>query len=233
MNGEVEIEPIPGLPHQLPAGEELLWQGRPKWRGLARHTFLLPWIAAYFAVFITARGVLALQDGQGLGGALLASAVVLPLAGLCLGLLTLLAWLNARATVYTITSKRVVMRFGIAFPMTFNIPFKRMAAAGLKLRKDGSGDISLRLSGQDRIAWLHLWPHARPWHFKKAEPMLRALGDAAPVATLLAQAVQAWSVADGAPILVAERAAPQVSPVDVPYVQTQIALVPTLSAEGQ
>ena len=202
MNGEVEYEPIPGLPHELPPGERLLWQGRPEWRGLARHTFQVRWLAAYFAVFIFARGVVALQEGQSLGSALLRSAMVLPLAFLCLGLLSLLAWLNARATVYTITSRRVVMRFGIAFPMTFNFPFKRIGAAGLKLRKEGDGDISLQLSGPDRIAWLHLWPHARPWQFAKAQPMLRALADAAPVATLLSDAVRAWSAADGAPVLV-------------------------------
>ncbi len=32
---EHEFEPIPGLPERLPAGERMLWQGRP-WRALAR-----------------------------------------------------------------------------------------------------------------------------------------------------------------------------------------------------
>jgi hypothetical protein len=203
VSDEFDYEPIPGLPHALPPGESILWQGRPRWQGLARHTFQVRWLAAYFAVFIVARGVLSLQDGQGLGRALFASAVVLPLAALCLGLLSLLAWLNARATVYTITTRRVVMRFGVAFPMTFNLPFKRLAAANLKTQKNGDGDIAMQLSGPDRIAWLHLWPHARPYYLAKAQPMLRAIPDAAKVSALLGEAVQAWSATDGAPVLIA------------------------------
>ena len=48
----------------------------------------------------------------------------------------------------------------------------------------------LSLAGSDRIAYLHLWPHARPWRLKRTEPMLRALADAPAVAAQLAQALQ-------------------------------------------
>ena len=196
MSEELEFAPIPGLPALLPPGETLIWQGRPSWRSLARHTFEVRWLAAYFAVFATLRGLLEYRDGRSLSAALLATAIVLPAAALCLGLLTLLAFLNARATVYSITSKRVVMRFGVAFPMTFNLPFRRLAAADLSARAEGDGDIALRLSGQGKIAWLHLWPHARPWHFSKPQPMLRGLPEAAKVAALLSGAVQAWTAAE-------------------------------------
>jgi hypothetical protein len=196
MSEELEFEPIPGLPALLPPGETLLWQGKPSWRALARHTFEVRWLAAYFGVFSVLRGLVQFQEGHTASEALLASLIVLPAAALCLGLLTLLAFLNARATVYSITSKRVVMRFGVAFPMTFNLPFRRLAAADLSTRPEGDGDIALRLSGPDRIAWLHLWPHARPLHFKHAQPMLRGLPDAAKVAALLADAVRDWSAAE-------------------------------------
>ena len=43
-----------------------------------------------------------------------------------------MAWLSARNTVYTITDRRVVMRIGIVLTLTFNLPFKRIAAAGLQ-----------------------------------------------------------------------------------------------------
>ena len=59
---------------------------------------------------------------------------------------------------------------------------------------DGSGDLPLTLSGEDRIAWLHLWPHARPFHLAHPEPMLRSVPDAAAVAQLLSQA---WSQSTG------------------------------------
>ena len=37
----------------------------------------------------------------------------------------LYAWLVARSTMYTITSRRVVMRFGIAVPVSFNLIERR------------------------------------------------------------------------------------------------------------
>ncbi len=208
MSDELDVEPIPGLPHALPPGERLLWQGRPAWKQLARESFELPWLAAYFAVFALSRGVVALVDGKGVAAAIFASAVVVPLAVCCLATLALLAWLNARATVYSITSKRVVMRFGVAFPMTFNLPFKRLASASLKTRANGNGDIALELSGPDRLAWLHLWPHARPWKFARAQPMLRAIDGASEASRVLAEAVKAWSDAEATPMTIAREGEP-------------------------
>lgn len=198
MSEDAEQEPIPGLPAPLPQGEQILWQGSPQWRGLARHVFYVRWIAAYFAVFITARELVALKDGEGLAAALISGVTFVGLAAVCLGLLTLLAWLNARATIYTITTRRVVMRFGVALPMTFNLPFKKLASADLRARKEGDGDIALELSGPDRLAWLVLWPHARPWRFTRAQPMLLSLPDAARVAGLLGDAVRAFAAAEAA-----------------------------------
>ena len=67
------------------------------------------------------------------------------------------------------------MRIGIALPMTLNLPFAhRSRRPGCRLHADGSGDIAAALAGGDRIAYLHLWPHARPWQLARPEPMLRA-----------------------------------------------------------
>lgn len=195
---EIEIEPVPGLPQALPAGEQVLWQGRPSWRGLARRTFHLPWLAAYFAVLCAARALVTAQQGRGLGGALWAGLSLVPLAALCLGLLALLSWLNARAAIYTITNRRVVLRVGVAFPIAFNLPFKRMAAADLRLRDGDQGDITMEMSGPGRLAWLHLWPHARPWRFAPAQPAMRSIPGATRVAALLSDAVSAWAEAEGA-----------------------------------
>jgi hypothetical protein len=52
----------------------------------------------------------------------------------------------------------------------------------------------LALKGPDHIAWLHLWPHARPWHLTRTQPMLRALPQVADVAALLQRA---WSAQTG------------------------------------
>ena len=45
------------------------------------------------------------------------------------------------------------------------------------------------------MAYSNLWPHVRPWHLSKPEPMLRDLPKAAQVARLLGDALAAASPA--------------------------------------
>ena len=191
---EHEFEAAPGLPEPLPPGEKLLWQGSPDWRVLARRAFHLRKLVAYFGALLVLRLAILVNDGAALTEALRSTVGPLALASLGLALVALMAWLSARSTVYTLTDKRVVMRIGIVLTLTFNIPFKRIAAAGLHLDKGGTGDLPLTLLGPDRIAFLHLWPHARPWRLGKPEPMLRCVPLAALVARVL---TEAWSQATG------------------------------------
>jgi Bacterial PH domain len=188
------FEPQLGLPEVLPADERLLWQGSPGWRMLARRAFHVRKLVVYFAALLALR-LLVLTGGDSTGAEMLISALwMVVLGAAAIGGLALVAWLSARATVYTITDKRVVMRVGIVLTLTFNIPFKRIVGAGLRLDADGSGDLPLTLRDDDRIAWLHLWPHARPWRLARPEPMLRSVPQAAEVARLLAEA---WSRSTG------------------------------------
>ena len=188
--GEHDDEAAPGLPAPLPAGERLLWRGAPDWRVLARRSFHLRKLAAYFAVLIAWRGFSSLADGGSLASAAASTLWTVPLAALALGFIALLAWLVASNTVYTLTDRRVVMRVGIVLTVTFNLPLCRIEAARLHALPGGAGDIALVLNNDDRIGYIHLWPHVRPWRFARTEPMLRALPDAAPVAQLLADALQ-------------------------------------------
>jgi hypothetical protein len=191
---EHEFEAAPGLPEPLPAGERLLWQGSPDWRRLALSPFHVRKLAIYFGVIVLARGAAVLGDGGSATTALIAMLWLLPFVAFALGTLLALAWMTGRTTVYTITDRRVVMRIGIVLTVTYNLPFKHIAGAGLRLHRDGRGDIPLQLAAGDRIAWLHLWPHARPWKVAQPEPMLRAVPDAQRVADLLASA---WAHATG------------------------------------
>lgn len=199
---EHDHEPVRGLPEVLPEAERMLWQGSPDWRALSRHAFHLPALVVYFVAVLALRAGYVAANGGGTGDVLRAVGVLLPLVGFALGMLAVLAWLSARGAVYTITDRRVVMRIGIVLTVTFNIPFKRIAAAGLARHRDGSGDIPLTLAAGDRIGWFHLWPHARPWRVAKPEPMLRCLRDADDVAKLLSEA---WSRAVEAPAVPAAR----------------------------
>ena len=113
----------------------------------------------------------------------------MPVALAAAGILGLYAWLSARSSVYTITNRRVVLRFGVALPMTLNVPFAVIGNAALKPYRDGTGDIPLTLTGTERVSYVALWPHARPWRTAKPEPMLRSVPDAANVAKILGQAL--------------------------------------------
>ncbi|HIC82618.1 MAG TPA: PH domain-containing protein, partial [Kiloniellaceae bacterium] len=185
------FEPVPGLPERLPPGETMLWQGRPCWRGLALRVFHLRKVAVYFAILLAWQGTVALYDGGSVADAMMAMLTVLPIALAGLGILAGLAMLYARSTIYSITSRRVVMRFGIALPMTVNLPFSKVEAAALRRGGDGSGDIPLALKGPDKIAHLALWPFARPGHYRWPQPMLRALSAPEAVAGILAGALKA------------------------------------------
>ena len=81
------------------------------------------------------------------------------------------------------------MRFGIVVPVTINIPFAIVRSAGLKTYDDGTGDIPIQIGGNGRIAYPHLWPHARPWVVRNPEPMLRGVSQAGSAAGILAVAL--------------------------------------------
>ncbi len=187
---EHDYEPIPGLPERLPAGEKLLWQGAPSWRVLARRAFHVRKVLAYFALLLAWQGVVGVYDGAPLETFVGAAIWLVPMALGATLILGALAWANARSTVYSITSRRVVIRFGVALPMTINLPFKVVKDVSLKTYPDGTGDLALELGGDDRVSYLHLWPHVRRWHFANPQPMLRAIPDAAATGRLLVMALE-------------------------------------------
>lgn len=194
---EHEFDAAHGLPEPLPPGERILWQGAPHWPTLARRAFHLRKLAAYFGVIVVLRAAFVLSDGGTEVAALTAALWLAPLPLLGLGIVALLARLASRTTVYTITDKRIVMRVGIVLTVAFNLPLARIASAALRLEANGTGDIPLALASNDRIAWLHLWPHARPWCITHPEPMLRSVPHASEVARILAAA---WSQATQEPL---------------------------------
>ena len=210
---EHEFEPAFGLPEPLPKGEQILWQGAPDFKDMALRVFHIRKIAIYFAVMIASRGIYLSLTGAAVFDVAKGVLLVTLLAAIALGALATLAWLTARTTAYTLTDQRVVMRIGIVLTLTFNLPLKRLSTAGLQLTRGGFGDIPLALNGGDRIGWLNLWPHARPWRIAKPEPMLRCIPQAHAVAT---QLQQAWTAINGpgaaaatVPAMPADAAKPQ------------------------
>ena len=193
----------PGLPAPLPPGETLLWQGSPDWRALARRPFRCRGVAVWFALVLTWLAASGLYRGETLVE-LLPGLVATAMGGaLAVGILAGLAWLTARATIWTITDRRLLIRFGIALPVTMNLPFVRLASAALALHGERSatgspaaaasdtGDIVLELVADERVSWAVMWPHVGPFGAGRTRPALRGVPDAARVARLLGEAVVA------------------------------------------
>lgn len=188
MSGH-DPEPIRGLPAVPPPGEKILWQGSPEWRSLAIHAFHVRKVAIYFGLLGIASLGFALGQDKPFGEAAASVSWLLILAVGAVALLTLFAWLTARTTVYTLTSRRLAIRYGIALPMTVNVPYNTIGTAALATYPGGTGDIPIALATDDRLAYLVLWPHARPWKLARPQPMLRSVPDAARVATILGRAL--------------------------------------------
>jgi hypothetical protein len=172
------------------ADEAVLWRGTPQFRGLALRSFHLRKLALYFTVLLAWRVATAWADTHSVLHTAMAGATIVMLGAAAIGVLSVLAWLIARSTTYMITTRRVILRFGVALPMTVNVPLRIVDSAALRSYADGSGDIPLTLSGSDRIAYLVLWPHVRPWQFRKPQPALRAVPQAAAVAQILSAALR-------------------------------------------
>lgn len=194
MNGghdDYAVEPVPGLPELLPEGEVMLWQGTPGWWYLACDVFHLRAVALYLTALILWRLHLHALHGMAAHDlAWSAAGLVLPALAV-IGMLAGLARLVAGSTMYTITSRRIVIRAGVALTMSVNLPFAAIAGASLRLRRDGSGDIALALLPGMRVAYLGLWPHLRLLRLGQPAPMLRGVADAAALAARLGLAMQA------------------------------------------
>lgn len=199
---DLAAEPVRGLPERPPEGETILWQGKPNAWALAQQALSLWWVMGYFVFLAIWRFVAAIDImpvGQAIG-----IAVPFLILGAFVGvLLVLTAWVQARATVYTITNKRVAMRIGAALTITINLPFTQIASADLDLRKDRSGTIALTTLGELQFAYIVLWPHVRPWRFP-ARPALRCVPEAERVARILGEAAEA------------RVSMPQIGPIDAP-----------------
>lgn len=178
---EYDHEPVRGLPGELPADETILWQGSPDWKQLAGHALHIRLTALYFAVI--AGWALVQGDVSSVIGVAALGLVVLAMQ-------LLFAWGVGRTTVYTVTSKRVVLRIGVALNKCINLPLTEIEAADLKLLGAGHGTIVLKLKGVPRLGYFMLWPHVRSLRIMRPQPLLRAIPEAQLVGQLLFRATQ-------------------------------------------
>jgi hypothetical protein len=179
-----------GIPAPLPEGERVLWQGTPDTLPFLKQVFHTRMVLTYVGILLGWSLISGATSGNMIG-AIIGCAKFGGLAAAALVLLGGLAWLLARSTTYTITSARIIIEYGAAMEKTVQIPFTAIASADLTTRPDGTGDLVLTLVEDQKINYIMLWPHVRPWHMSVTEPSLRSIGNATSVAQLLGRALAA------------------------------------------
>jgi hypothetical protein len=125
------FEPVPGIPADLPEGEVLLWQGSPEWRSFAVQAFHARKLALYFGILLAWLAATAWYDGRPAGEALVVLSSSALASLVCLALVTTVAWGYARSTIYSLTNRRLIIRHGLAMPITINVPFAQVDSADM------------------------------------------------------------------------------------------------------
>lgn len=181
-----------------------LWSGRPAWASAAVRIWKLLWVAGYFTLLLADGARLALS-ARAPPDAWTGEVKLLAMATVVTAGLMGLAALTVRTTRYTIDARSVTLRYGMALPATLVIPFAAIEHVGVRIHSDGSGDVALRLKPGRAVIYPKLWPHARPWRLRRAEPMLRCVPDAGVAAALLCRALSAQTPAQGSASRILEK----------------------------
>lgn len=182
---------VPGIGAPLPEGERLLWTGKPDLRGLVWRVFHLRAVLLWFGLLVAWRVVVWARGEAGEVPILADLAWIGVIALAATGLLVLFAWLTRRTTVYALTNRRVLMKIGVALEAVLNVPLHEVHSASWRSYGDGTGDIALETEGAQRVGYALLWPHARPWKWRRPEPSLRVVPDVERVAELHREAARA------------------------------------------
>lgn len=188
MIGEFDdSRPVGDAPADLAADERVLWQGAPDWRSFALRSLRVREVSVYFMAIMAWRFGADVAAGAGAMAGATSAAWTLALGLPVVGFLLLYAHLVRRCTRYTVTTRRVVLRIGVALPMTVTIPVGLVGALDLRRHPDGTGDIVLAVLPAQRLSYVVLWPHVRPWRLGRPEAALRAVADAEAVAGSIAR----------------------------------------------
>lgn len=173
---------------RLMPGENILWEGRPDWRALSRGVLCIGWLALYLAAMLIWNAANDRMKGLGPFQTLWAEAplfvVFCVVLAACAGFA---AWL-ARTTCYVVTNERCILHYGVAFQATMSLPLRRFAAVSVQEAGDGAAHIMLTLKPGARVQFLKMWPHVRPFRFRRTMPMLVGVPDGVRVAALISQA---------------------------------------------
>jgi hypothetical protein len=97
----------------------------------------------------------------------------------------------ANGTTYAITDRRIVMKFGVIFPMTINVPLRYVQGASARQFADRTGQIAVQ-AGPEREARMDRALSARSrMAVQQSGAALRGLHDPTKVGEILREAVLA------------------------------------------
>ncbi|MEM7527470.1 MAG: photosynthetic complex putative assembly protein PuhB [Pseudomonadota bacterium] len=190
--------PCGASPRCSPKASRCCGKARPSWKALALRgvatKFVMGWLAIIVAWKISALigGTLTLVEAARL------LLMQLCLAAVAVGIFAGIAYATAEQTIYTITNRRVVLRFGLMMDLSVNLPFTQIGKLDLRRHRDGTGDLVLGLQGDlQGLSIIHIWPNSLPWHWFSPTPMLRALPEPDHAGQILADALKADLVRRG------------------------------------
>ena len=173
----------------IPENEEVIWHGRPNLRRFSLSALGLRYLMLYLLII----SITTFSSNFGNLTLLLFLQMMFPyIISCCLAgiILVVIGISQVIPTVYVITSKRIIIKSGLALIFMLNVPFDKVANIDKKVFNDGCGDISFKLIGNKRIPFFAGWPSVRPWYFNDPEPTFRCIPDVDVVAFKLTSAAQ-------------------------------------------
>ena len=173
----------------IPKDEKIIWYGRPDLRRFCLTALGLKYIIIYLIIIFFS----IIYARYGDFNFIEILQVLFPYLISCflaVLLLIIVGISQVLPTIYVITSKRVIIRSGLALIFMINVPFDKIASIDKNLYKDGCGNISFKLINNKRVPFFASWPSVRPWYFNNPEPTFRCISDVEIVALKLSEAAR-------------------------------------------
>ena len=186
---KIDKSPPKDILGAIPENEDIIWYGRPELRRFCLSALGLRYLLLYLLIV----ALFNLSSNFGNFSFFIYLEIMVPYIISCFlatVLLVIIGISQVMPTVYVITSKRIIIRSGMALIFMLNVPFDKIANIDKQIFKDGCGNISFKLINNKRVPFFASWPSVRPWYFNNPEPTFRCISNVDVIALKLADAAQ-------------------------------------------
>ena len=188
MEYKSKFETPDNISSAIPAGENVLWMGRPSFWGLSWHMFGIKWLF-YYLIIITLAFVVRLGAADFLVAVQYDFFPFFTSGLLAMTFMFVLSGIQAHHAVYVVTEKRVIIKNGAALAFMISLPFKKIASVNQQKRNRGIGTISFELVSDKRVPFISCWPSVRPMVLKKPQPAFACVANVEDIAEILKEAM--------------------------------------------